>query len=322
MNDSAIDSINVAIRDLEKIEQFNDEYSKILSRLRESYYEIQEAARDISYLNSDMYFDENEQNEIEERLDLIKSLKRKYGNNITEILEYKDNVNKEIFEIENLEEYIYTLKNKLKVVEDKMYTLSLKMNEIRKKYAEDLSQKVNKELKELEMKSANFSIKIEFSEDKKFNKNGLNKIEFQIATNVGEEAKSLIKIASGGEMSRFMLAIKSVLADVDKIPVIIFDEIDTGISGIAANATGEKIKKISKKHQVICVTHLASIAAKGDYNYYVCKEIKDGKTKTKVKQLSEEEILQEIARISSGTITNISIKHAKELRNRKLKDIA
>ncbi len=119
-----------------------------------------------------------------------------------------------------------------------------------------------------------------------------------------------------------MLAIKGVLADVDKIPVIIFDEIDTGISGVAANATGEKIKKIARNHQVICVTHLASIAAKGDYNYYVCKEIESEKTKTKVKQLSENEVLEEIARISSGSITDISIKHAKELRKGKLKDIA
>lgn len=123
-------------------------------------------------------------------------------------------------------------------------------------------------------------------------------------------------------MSRIMLAIKNVLAEVDKIPVIIFDEIDTGISGVAANLTGEKMKQISKKHQVICVTHLASIAAKGDYNYFVCKEIENDKTKTKVKQLSEDEVLNEIARISSGTVTDISLRHAKELRYMKVKEIA
>lgn len=322
LNNIAIDSINIAIKDLEKIEKYNEEYSKILNRLKDSYYEVQEAARDISYLNSDMYFDENEQNEIEERLNLIKSLKRKYGNNIEEILEYKEKLDKEIYDIENLEGYINTLKKKMKVLENEMYELSQKMNIIRNEYAQKLSLKINKEFEELEMKNAKFSVKIEYSNDKKFNKNGLDKIEFQIITNVGEEAKSLIKIASGGEMSRFMLAIKCVLADVDKIPVIIFDEIDTGISGIAANATGEKIKTISRNHQVICVTHLASIAAKGDYNYYVCKEIENNKTKTKVKLLSEKEVLEEIARISSGSVTNISIKHAKELRNRKLKEIA
>lgn len=322
LNQNVIDSINIAVRSLEKIEKYNNEYSKVLERLRGSYYEIQEAARDISSFYEDVEFDEREQEEVEERLNLINSLKRKYGSNIREILEYKEKINQEIFEINNLEGYILSLKNKLAEIEEKMYKICLNINEVRNKYAEELSSKINNELKELEMKSAKFSIRINFSEDKNYNKNGLDKIEFLISTNIGEESKPLIKIASGGEMSRIMLAIKSVLADIDKVPIIIFDEIDTGISGIAANVTGEKIKKISKKHQVICVTHLASIAAKGDFNYYVCKEIDNEKTKTKVKLLNEEEVLKEIARISSGTISEISINHAKELRNMKLKEIA
>ena len=149
---------------------------------------------------------------------------------------------------------------------------------------------------------------------KSLDKTSKEVIEFLIMTNIGEDFKPLTKIASGGEMSRIMLAIKSVLAEVDKIPVIIFDEIDTGISGIAANATGEKMKKISKTHQVLCVTHLASIAAKGEYNYFVSKKVENETTKTSIKQLNEEEVLKEIARISSGTVTDISINHAKELR--------
>ena len=269
-----------------------------------------------------MYFDEEKQAEVEERLDLINSLKRKYGNNIEEILVYKEEINSEIFEIENLESYIISLKTKLKQSESKMAKLASQMNLVRKKYAEELASKINIELKDLEMKNAKFGIKIDFDTENNFNKNGLDKIEFVIATNVGEEAKSLVKIASGGEMSRIMLAIKNVLADFDKVPVIIFDEIDTGISGVAANLTGEKMKQISKNHQVICVTHLASIAAKGDYNYFVCKEIENEKTKTRVKQLSEEEVLSEIARISTGTVTDISLKHAKELRCMKVKEIA
>ncbi len=322
LNEIAIDSINVAIKSLEKIEQYNEEYQTITSRLKDAYYEIQEAASDISSFNKDTYFDVKEQEEIEERLDLISSLKRKYGNNIEEILEYKEKINNEIYEIENLEDYIISLKNQQKLLEEKMLELAKKMNSIRKKYAEDLATKINFELRDLEMKNAKFGIKIEFDIEKNFNRNGLDKIEFVISTNVGEEAKSLVKIASGGEMSRIMLAIKNVLADVDKIPVIIFDEIDTGISGVAANVTGEKMKQISRKHQVICVTHLASIAAKGDYNYFVCKEIENDKTKTKVKQLSEEEVLNEIARISTGTITDISLKHAKELRYMNIREIA
>ena len=317
ISNSTIDSLNYAIKSMEKIEQYDAKFSPIIERLRNAYYEIQEVSYDLTSFEEDMYYDEEELNKIETRLDLINSLKRKYGNNIEEILEYKEKINQEIFEIENLESYIVKLKNDLRKVEKEMLELAKNMNIIRNKYADILSQKINCELKDLEMKNAKFSISVEFSKECNFNMNGLDKVEFVISTNVGEESKALIKIASGGEMSRIMLAIKSVLADVDKIPVIIFDEIDTGISGVAANATGEKLKNIARTHQVLCVTHLASIAAKGDYNYFVCKEVENEKTRTKVKQLDEEEILKEIARISSGTISDISINHAKELRYQK-----
>lgn len=165
------------------------------------------------------------------------------------------------------------------------------------------------------MKNAKIKVNIYFDEiEKRYNKNGLNRIEFLIKTNVGEDYKELSKIASGGEMSRIMLAIKNVLADVDTIPILVFDEIDTGISGIAANSVGEKLKTISKSHQVLCVTHLANIAAKGKYNYFINKEIMNNKTKTNIKLLTEEDTIKEIARIASGEITPIALKHAQELR--------
>ena len=317
ISNNTIDSLNIAIKSIEKIEQYNPEYSAIIERLKNAYYEIQETSYDLTAFGEEMYYDEEEVDQIEKRIDLINSLKRKYGNTIEEILNYKEEVNKEIFEIENLESYILKLKNDLKKIEKEMLEIARSMNSIRNKYAEILSLKINKELKELEMKNAKFGIDVEFSNESNFNPNGLDKVEFVISTNVGDDAKSLIKIASGGEMSRIMLAIKSVLADVDKIPVIIFDEIDTGISGVAANATGEKLKNIARNHQVLCVTHLASIAAKGDYNYFVCKEVENNTTKTKLKQLDEEEILKEIARIASGVISDVSINHAKELRYKK-----
>ena len=195
-----------------------------------------------------------------------------------------------------------------------MVQLAIKMDKTRKEFAKQLSEKINKELQELEMKNAKFNCNVEFNENKDFNKNGLNNVEFLIATNIGDEEKSLIKIASGGEMSRIMLAIKSVLSEVDKVPVLIFDEIDTGISGKAAKAVGSKIKNIAKNHQVLCVTHLASIAAKGDYNYYISKKVEENRTKTQVKQLNEKETIEEIARIASGDITDVTIEHAIELR--------
>ena len=186
--------------------------------------------------------------------------------------------------------------------------------QIRKEYSVKLENEVNNEFIDLEMNNAKLHIKIETNQIGNFNKDGLDKVEFLIQTNIGEEAKPLIKIASGGEISRIMLAIKNVLSNVDIIPVLIFDEIDTGISGIAAKSVGEKLKLISKKHQVLCVTHLASIAAKGDYNYYISKNVINNKTVTNVKQLNEDETIKEIARIASGEITEISLKHAKELR--------
>ena len=313
IDNNSIDSLNNAIRCLEKIEQYSEKYSNIITRLKSSYYEIQEVSRDLS--DEDIYFDEEEQNEIEERLNLINSLKRKYGVTISQILEYKDKIEKEIKDIENMEEYIIELKSQLLKIENKMYENSLKMDDIRRKYADRLSNEITVQLKELEMKNAEFCVSVDFDENKRFNCNGLNKVEFLISTNKGDEKKSLIKIASGGEMSRVMLAIKNVLADIDKTPILVFDEIDTGISGIAANTTGEKMKKIAKNHQVICVTHLATIAAKGDYNYYIFKSNDENVTKTHVTELNEEQTIREIARIANGEITDISIQNAKELRN-------
>ena len=319
ISESVIDSMEIAIRDLEKIEEYGKKYQDILSRLRSSYYEVEECLRDIESEADDNTFDEEELENIENRLEQIRTLKRKYGNTVKEINEYKSKVKVEIYEIENLGEYIQKLKENLKQIENKLLINAEKLHDIRVKNADKISKEINQDLVELEMKNARFSINIEFDKEKAFNKNGLDFLEFVISTNVGEEAKPLVKIASGGEMSRIMLSIKNVLSEVDDIPVMIFDEIDTGISGIAANSTGEKIKKIARNHQVICVTHLASIAAKGDYNYYIYKDVENEKTRTKIIELDEEAVLKEIARIASGKITEVSINHARELRSNRLK---
>lgn len=314
LTEQVIEGINTSIRALEKIEGIDENYSKKISELKNVYYDIQELSRDISEAKEDVYFDEQERNEMEERLDLIFALKRKYGNSIEEILKYKQKVEQEIYEIENVDEINNKLKKELSSVENKMKVLASQMNELRMQSAKELSKKINKELAELEMPNAKFNVKIEFNMQNEFNKNGLDTVEFVISTNIGEQEKTLIKIASGGEMSRIMLGIKSVLADVDKVPVLIFDEIDTGISGKAANAVSVKMKNIAKKHQILCVTHLATIAAKGDYNYYISKEVENEKTRTKVEKLNEERTIKEIARIASGEVNEISLEHAKQLR--------
>ena len=314
VSEKAIDSINNAIRALEKIESFDENYSRNLNALKSSYYDIQEIARDISGMREETYFDEEERQEVENRLDTIFSLKRKYGNTIEEIIKYGEELEKEIIQIENIDEINNKLKEELNNIKSKMYNISKKRDIIRNEYAKQLEENINKELVDLEMKNANLNVKVTFDETQEYNKNGLNTVEFLIRTNIGEEAKPLVKIASGGEMSRIMLAIKNVLSNVDIVPVMVFDEIDIGISGVAAKSVGEKLKAISKKHQVLCVTHLASIAAKGNYNYFISKEVHNEKTSTNIKQLNEEETIKEIARISSGEITEISLQHAKELR--------
>lgn len=316
INENAVDSIYTAIRCLEKIQNINLEYSNILESLKGTYYEIEEIGRDIEEKRNNLEFDKNDLEMIENRLNIIYSLKRKYGNNVEEILNYKENKLQEINTIENLEEYTNQLKKQLLINEEQMLKLCIKMNEIRNLSANIITEKINKELEELEMKNAKFEVKIEFNNEKIFTNNGLDKVEFLISSNVGEEPKPLNKIASGGEISRIMLAIKNVLAEVDKVDILVFDEIDTGISGIAANSVGNKLKKISKNHQVLCVTHLASIAAKADYNYYISKKTENNKTSTKIKLLNENESIQEIARIASGEITEISLKHALELRKK------
>ena len=316
LSENTIDSLSMAIRALEKIEGIDKKYEKVSNSLKSSYYELQEIARDISGYKEDVYFDEEERNHIEERLDTIYSLKRKYGNSIQEILEYSKQIQEEIEHIENLEEYNNKLKIELKKIEKEMNILGKKMSTVRTEYAEKLSKSINKELVDLEMKNAKINVKIEYSEDEFF-KTGKDIVKFYITTNLGEDEKELSKIASGGEMSRTMLAIKKVLADTDKIPVLVFDEIDTGISGKAANSVASKLKAIAKKHQVMCISHLPNIAAVADYNYFISKNVKEERTKTQIKLLKENEVIEEIARISSGEINEVTLQYAYELRNKK-----
>ena len=311
INENALNSISIAIKNLEKIEDINIKYQKTLSSLKSNYYDLQEIAIDLNHYNSDTSFEEEERDELENRIDEINDLKRKYGNTIEEILNYKNEVEEEIDNIENLEEKNNELKTELTKITAELEKRAIELHETRQKYGIELETKINSELADLEMPNAKFKVNIE---NATFNKDGTDEIEFMITTNKGEDFKPLIKTASGGEMSRIMLAIKTVLSDVDEVPILIFDEIDTGISGKAGNAVGEKLKTISKNHQVIIVTHLASIAAKGDSNYYIYKEVEGDNTKTRIKNLNEQEVIEEIARIASGIVSEISLKHAMELR--------
>lgn len=316
ISENGIDSISMAIRALEKIEQIDSKYEKASSELKNIYYELQELARDVNGYRSDIDFDEEERDFIEERLNLIYSLKRKYGNTVEEILNYKESIKEEVEHIENLEEYNAKLRKKQKEIEEQMKKLANQMHETRSENAQTLSKRINQELEELEMKNAKINVKVTYLENE-YLRTGKDNVTFYIVTNRGEEEKELSKIASGGEMSRTMLAIKKVLADTDKMSVLVFDEIDTGISGKAANSVANKLKRIATSHQVMCISHLPNIAAAADYNYFISKDIYQDRTKTQVKLLQEKEVIEEIARISSGEINEVSLQYANELRNKK-----
>ena len=315
IEENSIDSISMAIRALEKIENIDRKYEKVSTNLKSIYYELQEISRDIVGYKNETYFDKEERNYIEERLDLINNLKRKYGNTIKEILNYKDEIVKEIEHIENLEEYNTKLRKRKEETENEMNKLAEIIHKQREIYAKQLTKNINNEIEDLEMKNAKINIKIDYVEE--YLKTGKDIVIFYIATNVGEDEKELSKIASGGEMSRIMLAIKKVLAESDKMSVLVFDEIDTGISGKAANSVAQKLKLIAENHQVLCISHLPNIAASADYNYFISKNINNDRTKTQIKLLEENEVINEIARISSGEINEVTIKYATELRNKK-----
>ena len=317
IGENTIDQLSYSIRALEKIEQIDSKYANTINSLKSVYYELQEISKDISNYKEDMYFDENERNEIQERLDLIYSLKRKYGNSIREILDYKEKIEQEINTIENLEEHNSILKQEKEQLENKMGELAFEIHKIRNQEAVKLSTEINNNLKDLEMKNAKINIHVDYL-DNEFLSTGKDRITIYISTNLGEDEKELSKIASGGETSRIMLAIKTVLASIDQMPILVFDEIDTGISGKAANSVAEKLSKIAIKHQVLCISHLPNIAAIADYNYFISKGVKNDRTNTNIKLLNEQEVINEIARISSGEINDATIKYACELRNKKV----
>lgn len=314
ISSNVLNDIDNTLRNLSKISEYNELYKKESDRLQGIYYELEDLSQNLYTYKEDISFDEIENNEVIKRLDLLYSLKRKYGNNIEEILEYRNNIQIKKEEIENMEEHLSNVSLRIEEIKKDMLKLAHELSNIRKENGTKLENMINKELFDLEMKNAKIKIDIEFDVNYKFNTNGLDKVTFKILTNIGDEFKPLSKIASGGEISRVMLAIKKVLSETDEVDALVFDEVDTGISGKAGSVVGSKLKSISKNHQVMCITHLGVVAAYADNNYYISKAVCDNKTISKVKLLDEAETINEIARISFGVLSTVAIESAKELR--------
>lgn len=312
LNESILPELEKCMKAFQKIEDYHERYAKELDQIQNYYYDLLDLKEEVADQCDSIEFEEEDWNQVQDRIELIHRLKRKYGNNISEILEYQKNLYHQVLQIENNEQYCKNLKKELRIEEEKLKAIASGMSQIRKETAVLLENRVNQELMDLEMKNAKFYVQIKESES--YHLYGKDSVEFMISTNVGEEIYPLIKIASGGELSRIMLAMKVALLQVDPIAIMIFDEIDTGISGSSAKAVSDKLQEISKKHQIICVTHLAVIAAKAMHHYLLKKKVENGKTQTIIHELAEKESIEEIARISAGEINQVAIQYAISLK--------
>lgn len=303
---SCIALINDVGSDDEKVKSIRDELYNIEAL-------IQDLSREVYDYSVNITINPERLNEIEKRLDLINHLKLKYGKNISEILIYRNKKQEQLDMLLNYEENLYLLKEEISVLEKYITGLCCELSDIRSKAALELEKLVVKALKDLNFLQVDF--KIQISRKNSFNENGFDDVEFLISTNPGEPVRSIGKVASGGELSRIMLALKSILANEDNIDTLIFDEVDTGVSGRTAGMVANKLAMISRMRQVICISHLAQIASMADAHYLIEKNIKDNETFTNIVKLSYEESIEELVRISGGSeITESAYIHAKEMK--------
>lgn len=280
-NINAVDLIGMASKELSDIASYDKNISEYSENIERIMYELQDISREIRDYKENISFNPYEMEEIEQRIDQINNLRRKYGNSIKDIFEYRQKIQNRLDEILNRDEKVAALKAELEKLESVLYDKAKEVSKARKKVAVDLQDVLIEELHSLNMKNVVFEVSFR---EIPFNQNGCDDVEFMASFNLGEDIKPIYKVASGGEMSRFMLAFKTILADIDEIDTLVFDEIDTGISGIAAQIVGEKLSKIGKKKQVMCITHLPQIAANGHTHYRIEKNTSNNRTYTNIKE--------------------------------------
>ena len=311
---SAGDLVGRALRELSSVEKYDEAIGGLISMLTEIDGLLNDFNRELADYESGLTFDESVYHETEDRLNLIQRLKTKYGSSIAEILAHQAECQEELEKLDDYENYLSGLRMKLDQAEKELKDLSDKLTTIRRANAAVLQERIKAALIDLNFLDVRFEIHCEPLGH--YTENGQDSIEFMISTNPGETVKPLGKVASGGELSRIMLAVKSVLADADAIETLIFDEIDTGISGRTAQKVSEKMAVIARKHQVICITHLPQIAAMADDHYVIEKSAMEQRTITKIYHLSDDASVGEIARLLGGVeITDAVMQNAREMKN-------
>jgi len=310
---NSLDGVSVALSEIQSIAHLDPAYEKISEAIQSAYYLLQDAATDISRQVDNLELDEGRLEEVISRLETIRQLKRKYGESIPVILAYYDEISKEISESAYTEGQLEQLEEELAQKAEAVWQLAEALHVKRRELAHRLEKEIVQELKELYMEHAQFEVRFA-SGSKQLSSSGFDTVEFYLTTNPGEGMKPLVRVASGGELSRILLALKSIFSRKQGITSIVFDEVDTGVSGRVAQAIAEKIAKIAANSQVLCITHLPQVAAVADNQYFIEKAIQEGRTETHVRKLSEEERVAEIARMLSGAeITDLTIEHAREL---------
>lgn len=308
------DIINKAVMDINSIKGMDEKISQFQTELYDIDNLCRELTSQIYDYNSGMDFNPEYVREVEERLDVINHLKLKYGNSIEEILRYKEEKEEYLEKLNNMTDEMESVKNQISELEGTLNNLCTKLSEQRKKAAKELEVLVKQALVDLNFIAVEFEIQITRKES--IGENGFDNVEFMISTNPGESVKPLVKVASGGELSRIMLAIKSILATEDDIDTLIFDEIDTGISGQTAMKVAEKMARISRNHQVICISHLSQIAAMADSHYLIKKTADENSTTTSIKKLTRQQSIEELVRINGGSgITEAGLIHATEMKD-------
>ncbi|MCM3738256.1 DNA repair protein RecN [Bacillus cytotoxicus] len=322
---SGLDHVRNAMNQMESITDLDTAYQENYDTIANSYYLLEEVAYQLREKLDMMEYDPNRLDEIETRLNEIRMLKRKYGNTVEEILAYADEIGKEIFTIENKDVHIETTKKKLKEIEQLIVKEATLLSDMRHDLASRLTTAIHQELKELYMEKTKFEVmikkKVGTIDDPlvegapvKMTQDGYDSVEFYISTNPGEPLKPLSKVASGGELSRIILALKSIFSKHQGVASVIFDEVDTGVSGRVAQAIAEKIYRVSVNSQVLCITHLPQVASMADSHLFIRKQIVNNRTVTSVTVLSQDEKVTEIARMISGVeITDLTTEHAREL---------
>lgn len=306
-------SIGRALRELQSVQLLDGELASLVSQLSDVDGLLNDFNREMSDYLSSLEFDEEECAGTEERLNLLNYLKSRYGRTTEEILAYGRKQQERLDALQNYDIYLEGLRQRLEKAEKELRKLCAQATEIRKRYAKILCEKIKGHL--IDLNFLNVEFEMSFEETADYTAEGKDLAEFLISTNPGEPLRPLAKIASGGELSRIMLAIKTVLADKDDIDTVIFDEIDVGISGRTAQKVSEKMMLIGRTRQVICITHLAQIAAMADSHFRIEKKVENGETRTQIRRLDETESVQELARILGGAeITDAVEKNAEEMR--------